>query len=68
MNVKDFPLCSGGDRVRCWTVWVDDQRVVLLLVRRKRDFDEVLVCPRVLRDELLYFLYGSFSFGSYGDY
>ena len=64
VDVKDLPLCGGGDSVGCWTVWVDDQGVVLLLVRRKCDFDEVWVCFRVLWNEPPHFLYGSFSFGT----
>lgn len=65
VNVKDLPLRSSGDLVRRWKVWVDNQGVVLLLVRRECDFDEVWICTRVLHDEVLYFLDGSFSIGSY---
>jgi hypothetical protein len=67
VNVKDLPLNRGGNSVRCQTVWVDDQGVVLLLVRGERDFDEIWVCPRVLRDELLDFLHRSVNFKSRRD-
>jgi hypothetical protein len=67
MNMKDLPPSGDSDSVRCWTVRVNDQGVVLLLVGGECDFDEVWVRPRVLRDEILYFLYGRFSFGLCGD-
>ena len=57
MNVKDFSPNSSGDPVGFWEAGVDDQGVVVFLVRRKHNFDEVLVCPRVLGQELLDFLY-----------
>ena len=62
VNVKDFPPNSGGNLVGCRNVRVDDQGVVLLLVRRNGDFDEVRVCLRVHRHESLDFLHRSFSF------
>jgi len=67
MNMKDLPPNSSGDSVGCWKVVVDDQRVVVLLARRKRNFDEVRVCLRILRHKLLDFLHGTISFGSWGD-
>lgn len=57
MNVKDFPPSSGGDPVRRWMVWVDDQGVVLLLMRRECNCDVAWVSSCVFRDEVLYFLY-----------
>ena len=44
---------------------MDNQSIVVLLLRRKCDFDEVWVRIRVLWDEVLYFLYESFSTVSY---
>jgi hypothetical protein len=63
VNVKDLPLSRGGDSVRCRTVWMDYQGVVLLLVRRKCDFDEVWVCLCIFWDEVLDFLDRNVSFG-----
>lgn len=53
VNMKDLPMSGGSDSVGCWTVWVDDQRVVLFLVGRKDDFNKVWVRHRVFWDELL---------------
>lgn len=53
VNMEDFPFGSGGDSMRRGTVRVYDQSVVLLLVRRKRDLDELGVRRRILRDEFL---------------
>lgn len=61
MNVKDFPPSSGRDPVRCREVWVDDQRVMLLLVRRECNYDQAWVGLCVFLGQVLYFLYGSSS-------
>ena len=68
VNVKYLPPNSSGNLMGRWKVGVDDQGVVLLLVRRKCDLDEVWVCACVLRDEILYFLHESLSFELYGEW
>jgi len=63
VNVKNFPPNGGGNLVGRRNVRVDDQGVVILLARRKVDFDEVRIRLRVLRHQSLDFLHGSVSFG-----
>ena len=67
MNVKYFPLYSGGDLVGRWKVGADDQGFIASLIRRNDDVDEVRVRPCILRHELLDSLCGNFSFGSWRD-
>ena len=49
VNMKNFPLNGSGNLVGRWNVRVDDQGAVILLARKKVNFDEVQVCLHVLR-------------------